>query len=125
MRDTRDRLQILGLEVMCVIGDLPEERCREQRLMVDVSLVCDLAVAAASDALSDTVDYAALAVKIRTALKEARCRMVERAAECVARVCLSEPRVQEIAVRVEKYGGVPGLRAAAVAIVRSKEGTSL
>ena len=125
MRDTRDRLEILGLEVMCVIGDLPEERCREQRLMVDVSLVCDLAVAAASDALSDTVDYAALAVKIRTALKEARCRMVERAAECVARVCLSEPRVQEIAVRVEKYGGVPGLRAAAVEIVRGKEGTAL
>ncbi|HNX33519.1 MAG TPA: dihydroneopterin aldolase [Kiritimatiellia bacterium] len=125
MRDTRDRLQILGLEVMCVIGDLPEERCREQRLMVDVSLVCDLAAAAASDALSDTVDYAALAVKIRTALKEARCRMVERAAECVARVCLSEPRVQEIAVRVEKYGGVPGLRAAAVEIVRGKEGAAL
>jgi len=125
MRDTRDRLEILGLEVMCVIGDLPEERCREQRLMVDVSLVCDLAVAAASDALSDTVDYAALAVKIRTALKEARCRMVERAAECVARVCLSEPRVQETVVRVEKYGGVPGLRAAAVEIVRGKDGAAL
>jgi dihydroneopterin aldolase len=116
-----DRLELLGLEVACVIGDLPEERRREQRLVVDVSLACDLAAAAASDALRDTVDYAALSEAIRQALRAARCHMIERAAECAARVCLADPRVRAVRVRVEKAGAVPGLRAAAVVLTRARE----
>ena len=121
MRDT-DRLELLGLEVACVIGDLPEERGREQRLLVDVSLACDLAAAGTSDDLRDTVDYAALAAAIRTALRAARCRMIERAAECVARVCLDDPRVRSVRVRVEKRGAVPGLRAAVATVTRERDG---
>jgi len=114
-----DRLELLGLEVACVIGDRPEERSREQWLAVDVSRACELAPAAASDALRDTVDYAALATAIRRALRAARCQMIERAAECVAGVCLADPRVRDVRVRVEKAGAVPGLRAAAVVIERT------
>lgn len=123
MHDT-DRLELLGLEVACVIGDRPEERGREQRLMVDVSLACDLAAAGTSDDLRDTVDYAALAAAIRAALRAARCRMIERAAECVARVCLDDPRVRSVRVRVEKRGAVPGLRAAAATVTRERDGAS-
>jgi len=117
-----DKLELCGLEVACVIGDRPEERLREQRLTVDVSLACDLSAAAASDTLRDTVDYAALAEAIRSALRKARCHMIERAAECVAHVCLAAPRVEEVTVRVEKQGAVPGLRAASVEIVRGRDG---
>lgn len=115
-----DKLDLCGLEVICVIGDRPDERVREQRLRIDVSLMCDLRPAGASDALHDTVDYAALSESIRAALRAARCRMIERAAECVARVCLTDPRVGEVRVRVEKPGSVPGLRAAAAEIVRGR-----
>jgi len=121
MHDT-DRLELLGLEVACIIGDLPEERGHEQRLLIDVSLACDLAAAGASDALRDTVDYAALAAAIRAELRAARCQMIERAAECVARVCLGDPRVRSVRVRVEKQGAVPGLRAAAVTVTRQRGG---
>ena len=121
MRDT-DRLELLGLEVACVIGDLPEERGREQRLLVDVSLACDLAAAGTSDDLRDTVDYAALAEAIRRRVRAARCRMIERAAELAAQVCLEDPRVSEVGVRVEKTGAVPGLRSAAVEITRFRGG---
>jgi dihydroneopterin aldolase len=118
----RDKLELCGLEVMCVIGDLPDERCREQRLTVDVSLAFDLSAAAASDALADTVDYAALAEAIRVALRQARCHMIERAACRVAQVCLADPRVAEVRVRVEKAGAVAGLRAAAAEITRCRSG---
>ena len=119
-----DKLELCGLEVACVIGDRPEERRREQTLTVDVSLACDLAAAGASDALCDTVDYAALAASIRTVLRQARCHMIEGAAACVARVCLADPRVTEVRVRVAKSGAVPGLRAAAVEIVRGRGDTA-
>ncbi len=120
MFELRDKLELCGLEVVCVIGDLPEERCREQQLAVHVSLRLDLSAAAASDALRDTVDYAALCDAIRAVLRQARCHMIEGAAGCVARVCLTDPRVAEVRVRVEKSGAVPGLRAAAVEIVRGR-----
>jgi dihydroneopterin aldolase len=116
-----DRLELCGLEVACVIGDRPEERGREQRLIVDVSLALDLSAAGRSDALADTVDYAELAEGIRAELRRARCHMIETAAACVAGVCLADPRIRSVRVRVEKPGGVGGLRAAAVVIERERE----
>jgi dihydroneopterin aldolase len=103
-----------------VIGDRPEERDREQRLVVDVVLSLDLASAGASDALADTVDYAALAGSVRAVLRAARYRMIESAAECVARACLADSRVRSVRVRVEKPGAIAGLRAAAVVIERER-----
>ena len=122
MAEAMDRLELLGLEVACVIGERPEERVREQRLEVDVSLSLDLAAVAESDALEDTLDYAALAAMIRATLRQARCQMIERAAACVARACLADPRVSAVRVRVEKPGVLPGLRAAAVTLERRREG---
>ena len=56
-------LRLDGLEVECVIGDLPCERERAQRLLVNVELeVSDRA--AETDDLADAADYAALAERI-------------------------------------------------------------
>ncbi|MDD4102636.1 MAG: dihydroneopterin aldolase [Kiritimatiellae bacterium] len=118
----RDRLELNGLEIDCVIGDQPEERGREQRIVLDLVLNCDLSVAGASDALCDTVDYAVLAETIRLKARAARCRMIESVAELAARVCLAEPRVTEVCVRVEKAGAVPGLGSAAVVVTRARGG---
>lgn len=115
-----DKLELCGLEVACIIGDRPEERLCEQRLTVDVSLALDLAAVTANDALSDTVDYVTLAETVRAALSQARCRMIECAADRVARVCLADPRVKGVRVRVEKPGVISGLRAAAVVVERRR-----
>ena len=64
-----DQLRLNGIEVECIIGDLPEERENEQRLLVDVALDSDLEDAADSDRLDDTVDYALLVGNIREALE--------------------------------------------------------
>ena len=50
-----DTLKLNGIEVECVLGDLPEERTREQRIQVDVSLEMDLESAGESDSIEDTV----------------------------------------------------------------------
>ena len=70
-------LGLNGIEVDCIIGDRQDERERVQRLVVDVELeVGD--VAATSDELADTVDYAVLTERIREALVAAKCRMIRR-----------------------------------------------
>jgi len=118
--ENRDCLRLNGLEIDCVIGDLAEERTCEQRIVLDLVLMCSLRAAGASDDLRDTVDYAALAEAIRRKVRAARCRMIERAAELAAQVCLEDLRVSEVSVRVEKVGAVPGLRSATVEILRKR-----
>lgn len=113
-----DALRLNGIEVECILGDLPEERVVEQRILVDVALELDLQEAALSDALDDTIDYALLIGNIREALEEARCRLLERAADVVADVCLADPRVERVTVSVRKFGSVSGLGSAEAKITR-------
>ena len=112
-------MKLNGIEVECIIGDQPEERENEQRLLVDVALDIDLVDAAESDRLDDTVDYSILVGNIREALEDAKCRLLERAAGVVADVCLSDPRVERVTVGVRKFGSVSGLGSAEVKVTRS------
>ena len=109
------KLELNGIDVDCIIGERPDERTRPQRLRVDVVLtVGDRA--SETDELADTVDYAALTERIRAALVEAKCRMIERAARVVADLCLEDLKVSAAKVRVVKGGAVPHLESAAAVI---------
>ena len=105
------KLKLNGIDVDCVIGERPDERTRTQRLRVDVVLTIDDR-AAETDELSDTVDYAALAEKVRAALVAAKCRMIERAAKVVCDACLAEAKVSAAEVTVTKSGAIPHLESA-------------
>ena len=113
-------LFLQGLEVDCIIGDLPEERVKAQRLEIDVELEIDSA-ANETDDLADTVDYAALSAEIRAALVDARCRMIERAAQVALDVCMTCERVSAATVTVTKKGAVAGLRSAAARLSARRE----
>ena len=104
-------LRLNGVEVECVIGDLPEERVRTQRLTVDLALELADAVAR-DDRLESTVDYVKLSEAVRAALIESRCRMIERAAFIVARLAAGTDKVLRATARVTKYGSVPGMASA-------------
>jgi len=105
------RLRLDGIDVDWVIGERPDERERLQRLRVDVELAVG-EKAAESDELADAVDYAALAESIRSALVDAKCRLIERAAKVVRDVCMADRRVTAARVAVTKSGAVPHLASA-------------
>lgn len=107
-------LELNGIDVDCIIGERADERIRLQRLMVDLRLEVDDA-AAASDSLSDAVDYAVLAGRVREALVEAKCMMIERAAKTVCDICMMDEKVFAATVRVTKSGTVPHLVSATAA----------
>lgn len=115
------KLQLNSLAVDCVIGELPEERVKLQRLLLDIGLeIPD--TASMSDELADTVDYAALARNIRTALAEAKCRMIERAAKVAADVCMADGSVRSVEVKVTKSGAVDGLESASASLTLCRRG---
>ena len=113
------KLELNGIDVDCIIGERPDERTRLQRLRVDVSLTIDDR-AAETDELADTVDYAALTERIRAALVEAKCRMIERAAKVVSDLCLKGAKVAAAKVRVTKSGAIEHLESASAVIEAAK-----
>ncbi len=76
--------------------------------------------ASETDDLTDTVDYAALTEKIRAALVEAKCRMIERAAKVVCNLCLKDAKVSAAEVRVTKSGAIEHLESATAVIEATK-----
>ncbi len=106
---THDEILLENLEVACIIGDLPHERQYQQKVVLDLALACDLAKVCASDHLADTVNYVTLVDAIRATLIEKRCKMIEHAAEAVARTCLSDPRVSRVSVTLRKPGALIGV----------------
>ncbi len=116
-----DRIVIEDLLLRCVIGVNPEERRQPQDVVLRVVLDVDLRRAGRSDDLAHTVDYKALKGRIRGLVEGSRFFLIEKLAHEVARVCLAEPRVERVAVRVEKPGALRFARTVAVEIARCRD----
>lgn len=97
-----DRIALDGLEVWAHHGVLDHERELGQRFVVDVAVELDLAAAAASDDLGDTLDYGALATHVLDAATQPPARLLEHVAGRVLDRCLEDPRVQAAEVTLHK-----------------------
>lgn len=95
-------IRILDLRVDCIVGVYPHERETPQPLFFDLELACELRKSAASDALPDTVDYDALSQRIRSAVEDSECLLLERVAAMVLGLCVETPGVRAATVRVRK-----------------------
>jgi dihydroneopterin aldolase len=113
-----DRLSLLSLEVWCRVGCTAEERAFPQRLELDADLFLPLAEAGRKDDMAATVDYAAVAARLKAALEEGSCRLAETLAERAAEVVLKEFRVPSVVIRLRKRA-LPGLGCAEVSLSRS------
>jgi dihydroneopterin aldolase len=79
-------------------GHHPEETSRGQRFLVDVSLTLDMTAAAASDRLTDTIDYSRVYEACRKILEKDRVRLLETLCD---RLLTAVMRECERAIRVE------------------------
>ena len=85
-----DAVSIRDLRVACIIGILPEERTRNQAIMLDVDLWLDLTKAGAGADLSATVDYFALSRAFEHILRAGKFRLLESAAMALAAFGLAQ-----------------------------------
>ena len=97
-----DVIQVRGVRVMGVHGVLPEEQERPQPFEVDLDLEVDLRPAGASDQLADTVDYGALSDRVAACVAGESHALLERLAERIAAVAMTDSRVQAVTVTVRK-----------------------
>ncbi len=91
-----------GLRVFAYHGVRDEERRDGQEFIIDAVVGLDTSLAAASDELGLTVDYAALAGRLVALATGPPVRLIETLAQRLAAACLSDPLVQEVEITVHK-----------------------
>lgn len=105
-----DKITIKGLEVFANHGVYPEENRLGQKFVVNAVLYVDTRAAGLSDDLDLSVNYGTVCHQITDFLTANTYKLIERAAEELARhILINNPLVHEIDVEIEKPGAPIGL----------------
>ncbi|MFJ8581893.1 dihydroneopterin aldolase [Micromonospora sp. NPDC093277] len=97
-----DRIELTGLRAHGRHGVYDFERAQGQEFVVDAVLELDLAPAARSDEVTDTVHYGELAEKLVAVITGEPVNLIETLADRLLTVCLAEPLVAAATVTVHK-----------------------
>ena len=118
---SQDRIHIRDLLVRCIIGINPDERKNKQDVLINLTLHADLRKACMSDRIEDTVDYKKIKKQVVASVEVSSYYLVERMAESIAEICLSDIRVNRVDVLVEKPGALRFARSVGVEITRLRK----
>jgi len=117
-----DKVFINDLSARGIIGINDWEREKPQEILITIEMSADLHHAGQSDDIADCVNYRTVAKKVQAHAETAQRLTVEALAADLARICLAEPGVVKVRVRVEKPGAVRFSRSVGVEIERSRDG---
>lgn len=98
----KDRLSIRGLCVETRIGVTERERSRPQDVLIDLEITTDHSRAAASDSLTDTIDYDALITAVSELVRKSECNLLERLGSDIAGLVADWSGVDGVTVTVGK-----------------------
>ena len=97
-----DLLSVTGIECYGHHGVFDFERREGQTFVVDLTLAIDTRPAAASDDLADTVHYGELVDAVKAAVERDPVDLIEKLAQRIADVALTDPRVEWVTVTLHK-----------------------
>lgn len=115
-----DTIFLHDLRVDAVIGIWEWERRIRQAVCIDLEMGADVARAAATDHIDDTLNYKLVAKRVRQFVADSDFRLVETLAEKIAEIVLAEFDIPWVDVRVSKPGAIRGARDVGVHIRRSR-----
>jgi dihydroneopterin aldolase len=117
---TGDRIFLRNLECQCIIGFIDWERRVKQKVVLDLEFPTNCARAAASDNVSDTVDYKRVAKRVLGYVGESQYQLIETLAHNLAMLLLEEFSLQWIRISLNKPGAIRHSRDIGVTIERHR-----
>ncbi|MDA8361164.1 MAG: dihydroneopterin aldolase [Gammaproteobacteria bacterium] len=114
-----DIVYLHDLKLNCIIGIWEWEHHTRQTILLDLDLAVDIHKAAQRDHIDDTVNYKAVAKRLKAYVENTPFKLVETLAERVATLILQEFPVQWLRLKVNKQGAIDGASAVGVIIERS------
>jgi len=117
-----DIIYLKDLHVETIVGIHEWERHTRQTVVLDIEMAGDVARAAGTDRIEDTIDYKAVALRLAQFASESRFNLVETLAERLAGILLEEFGVSWCRLRLNKQGAVRDVRDVGVVIERGQRG---
>ena len=115
-----DKIFLDELKIDTIIGIWDWERKIRQTVVIDLEMSADIARAAATDKVEDTLNYKAVAKRLQQFVGESSFQLVETLAEKVAGIIRDEFGVAWVRIKVHKPGAIRGSRDVGVEIERGE-----
>ena len=115
-----DIVFLRDLRIDTVIGIYGWERRIRQTLVFDLEMSAEIARAAASDAIEDTLNYKSVAKRLMQFVGESEFQLVETLAERCAEIIREEYGVRWVRLTLNKKGAVRGASDVGVIIERGE-----
>ena len=113
-----DKIFIQELEIRCILGTLPRERKKKQRVVIDLEFSAPVKKAARRDDLRDALNYQKIVERAMEFVSKSRFYLMETLAECLAQALLREFKLKGLRLRLSKPAAIPNVRNIAVEISR-------
>ncbi len=115
-----DKIFLHELKVETIIGIWEWERKIRQTVIIDLEMSADIAKAAATDDVADTLNYKSVAKRIQGFVADSSFQLVETLAEKIAGIIREEFDVAWVRVMVHKPGAIRGSRDVGIEIERGE-----
>lgn len=116
----QDIVFIEDLRIETIIGIYDWEREVKQTIALDIEMLADNTVAAASENIDDALNYKSVAKRLIGFTEGSQFQLVETLAERLAAIILDEFDVPWCRLKLSKLGAVTGSRSVGVIIERGQ-----
>lgn len=115
-----DKVIIEALQVEALVGIYQWEHEQPQPLIIDLVMSWDNRAAAASESITDALDYDQVSQAVIGLISSKPWQLIETVAERIAELVLTDFAVTQVQVKVAKPQAVKAARQVAVMIERSQ-----
>jgi dihydroneopterin aldolase len=116
-----DKIFIHALKTETIVGIFDWERQVKQTVVMDIEFSADIAKAALSDSIDDTLNYKGVAKRVLAFVDESSFHLVETLAEHVAMLILEEFGVSWVSITLSKPGAIRSSREVGVTLERTRQ----
>ena len=115
-----DKIFIHALKTETIVGIFDWERQVKQTVVMDIEFSADIAKAALSDSIDDTLNYKGVAKRVLALVEESSFHLVETLAEHIAMLILEEFGVSWVSLALSKPGAIRSSRDVGVRLERTR-----
>jgi dihydroneopterin aldolase len=114
-----DKIFIHELKTETIVGIFDWERQVKQTVVMDIEFSANIAKAALSDSIDDTLNYKGVAKRVLAFVDESSFHLVETLAEHIAMLILEEFGVSWVSIALSKPGAIRSSRDVGVKLERT------
>ena len=116
-----DEIFIHNLVVQTIIGVLPHERTNQQPIELDIALKTNTALAAQSENLADTLNYAAIAEGLSIYIQSTQFLLIETLADSIVKWLWNfSPMINQVTLELRKPMAVQQAKTVGLRVTRSR-----